>query len=453
MHLTKRFGIIAASQLPMHFLLAMKSPYSPLQFLLGASHASLNSLHRVLARIILLLLALHASFYLNFFLRNAILAKRLGDRDVIVGLTCLAILLTISSSALPAVRRWNYRLFYAIHVLAPAVLLPLLFLHVRHVRPYVVESAVVMLLNLATRLYTSTTLPMRLTMVPGTTSLVEISATKPVSMPRWNPGQHVYIRSPDGGPLSYLRSNPFTISNLQSSQNDADRTPLILVARALDGSTRRLAAEASAAAGGLVILKTIEGPYGPANPLPDLARFQRILLVAGGVGATFTVPLWRHVVETRAALGLGHHQHLRLVWAVRTLPEVGWAVGTFARIGAGDLPGSPGSGGRGGDERDIHVTAGAREVDGEIDMMSTADDLGDSEAAVASILENAGFGISRQRPDLRAIVDETLAASSTGPAAVIVCGPPAMTRAMRNSVERWVLRGHDVLWHAEQFGI
>ena len=132
MHLTKRFGIVAASQLPLHYLLAMKSAYSPVQMLTKMSHEQLNSAHQVLGRIIQILLSLHAMFYLNFFIQINVLAKRAKDRDVILGLVCISIITLTATTALASLRRWNYRVFYVVHVISATLFLPLAYFHVRH---------------------------------------------------------------------------------------------------------------------------------------------------------------------------------------------------------------------------------------------------------------------------------------------------------------------------------
>ncbi|KAL8877139.1 MAG: hypothetical protein Q9198_004794, partial [Flavoplaca austrocitrina] len=100
LHLTKRFGIIGASQLPLHYLLALKSSWSPITYLTRLSHEELNPYHRALGRIILLFVSLHASFYLNFFIQKSLLTKRIRDPDVILGLLAITTFLTVGTTAL-----------------------------------------------------------------------------------------------------------------------------------------------------------------------------------------------------------------------------------------------------------------------------------------------------------------------------------------------------------------
>src|SRR5947207_2371039 len=137
MHLTKRFGIVAASQLPFHYLLAFKPTSSPLTFAFRSSHEVLNPYHRMLGRIIILLLLLHGSFYMNFFALSSLLPKRLRDRDVVTGLTSLLLLLILGSTSISSIRNLSYGVFYLTHLFIATLLPLLLIFHVSHIRLYV----------------------------------------------------------------------------------------------------------------------------------------------------------------------------------------------------------------------------------------------------------------------------------------------------------------------------
>ncbi|KAI4117611.1 MAG: hypothetical protein LQ341_007657, partial [Variospora aurantia] len=172
LHLTKRFGIIAASQLPLHYLLALKSSYSPISLLTRLSHEELNPYHRALGRILLIFLSLHASFYLNFYVQKSLLLKRIRDADVILGLLAITSLLILGTTALARIRRKNYLLFFTVHVALSISLLPILYFHVSHLRPYILESALIYALLILQRNVSQTSTPSAtLARVPGTKNL------------------------------------------------------------------------------------------------------------------------------------------------------------------------------------------------------------------------------------------------------------------------------------------
>ena len=68
---------------------------------------------------------------------------------------------------------------------------------------------------------------------------------------------------------------------------------------------------------------TLEGPYGSARHFPQFseANFDHILLIAGGVGATFILPIFRQLKEEK-------HTETTMVWLVRRRAEtVGYSGG------------------------------------------------------------------------------------------------------------------------------
>jgi hypothetical protein len=447
MHLTKRFGIIGASQLPFHYLLAMKSPYSPVQKLTQLSHEQLNRAHQILGRVIQILLTLHAIFYLNFFILSGLLAKRTQDRDVILGLTCISIFTVLGTTALGFLRTWNYRVFYTVHVVGATILLPLLYFHVHHVRVFVLECAGVLLLNVLLRTLSTAKYPGSLSLLSGT-NLVQV--TVPLSGPtkQWRPGQHVYLHPPSSSESklpSRMRMNPFTVASLPKKDGQ-----LLLVARTLSGNTRSLALAARSAemrAGNDSMTLIIEGPYGVSAYLPDFSKFDRVLLIAGGVGATFIIPLWRHIRDSRRNGHMPKDGDIRLVWSVRKLAETSWAfppisteAGSKANFTAGE-------------EKEIYVTGvkgGAVNSSHDSIELAETDTLVDADDEKQ--LLDQGIAVKHNRPDLREIVDETFN-GHVGKVAVLVCGPVGMGTQLRYEVGRWVKRGKNVYYHAEIFGM
>src|SRR6202012_3862799 len=70
----------------------------------------------------------------------------------------------------------------------------------------------------------------------------------------------------------------------------------------------------------------VEGAYGQARRFaPALLhageRDEEILLVAGGVGATFTVPVYLSLLAKR-----GSSRHIRFVWFVKTAEDAEWGL-------------------------------------------------------------------------------------------------------------------------------
>ncbi|KAF2648013.1 hypothetical protein K491DRAFT_699250 [Lophiostoma macrostomum CBS 122681] len=155
LHLTKRFGLIAASQLPIHYLLAMPHPYSPLQLLRKGSYRANMSLHQVTGRIILSFFAAHVVLYSYAFVQMSIFWQSVRNPKITVGLISAGILFVLGVTSTGLFRRRQYRWFYRVHVTGSSIILVLLFFHVEHIRIYLLESAVVVITNAALKFFSS----------------------------------------------------------------------------------------------------------------------------------------------------------------------------------------------------------------------------------------------------------------------------------------------------------
>ncbi|KAJ4993846.1 ferric reductase like transmembrane component [Stagonosporopsis vannaccii] len=488
LHLTKRFGQIGASQLPLHYLLAMRAPYSPVQWITRLSHEQLKAAHQVLGRIVYLLFILHAVFYFVFFAMSGFLAKRIKDWDVIFGIITLILFAAISTTALGFVRRRNYRVFYISHIAIANFIIVPMYLHVSHIRLYVYEIIVVECLHLIFRAIRMKMYQGTLRLLPGT-NLVQIRIPLPDKHAalNWHPGQHVYLTRPWGSakaPSYYQqwlmanKSNPFTIASLPSVDRE-----LLLIARTLNGNTKHLAALAhqlSKGGQGLPMLPTatgdipilplaLEGPYGASTRLPDLTDFDNVLLVAGGVGATFTMPIYRAIAEYHDTTP-GATQ-VRFIWAVQTLADTQWAFPDTSGAETDDDPRA--------DQREeaisngllnrpctveVYVTRAAARGPSSAPVFAIADDddeaehieLQESEQLLNSSSEEAlerprkGMTVHHGRPQMREIVDEVFSRGTR--TAVLCCGPKRLTGDLKRSVEVYLRKGSDVYWYDETFG-
>ncbi|KAK0280456.1 hypothetical protein LTR91_001332 [Friedmanniomyces endolithicus] len=458
LHVTKRFGIIASSQLPLHYLLALKSPFSPLQLLTRCSYETLNNSHQLLGRIITLLLYLHAAFYLNFYVLLGLLGTKLKETYVLCGIFGILAFTAVGTTALSPLRKWSYRVFYITHVSLATAILPVLFFHVSHVRVYLYETAAIYALNVALRALTSHSLPGKLKLVPGT-NLLEIEVPlhhrhQHALRRRWQAGQHAYV-SLSGHPLlRTFKSNPFTVASLPGVD---DR--LRFVARVLDGNTAKLAHAAGSDDAKTNGLLTIEGPYGVGTHAEALLRYDRVVFVAGGVGATFIVPLYRQLLaDLSPSPGSYRRQKVSFLWIVRSEAEVSWAIpvdekgreGFVERLsvyvtGGGHLSRKPANGRSTG----TRMAANDHEVEDEgIELEEHKGLLSSSEASLEGVSTSTG------RPNLAHLVDQAFAHRGDNNAekvAFVVCGPQGLSRALRREVGRWVARGREVWFWDESF--
>ena len=447
LHLTKRFGIVAASQLPLHYVLAAKS-WSPVQYLTRMSHEELNPYHRLLGRMLIAFFFVHAAMYLNFYIQMNLLLKRIQDRDVILGLTAITSFIVIGTTALAKIRTWNYRLFFYLHVILSASLLPILFFHVSHIRRYIIESAAIYLILILQRNVSQTTAEATVELIPSTNLLsISIPLTKSLSSKTYTQGQHIYLGFPSLP--QKLRINPFSIAN----RDPHGDKKIELVARVLSGTTTILADHAVKQK---TTSLTLEGPYGSTNHFPDLASYDRVLFVAGGVGATFTLPLYLDLLHRDAS---GEKvPSMRFVWSVRQSADAGWGIKRLLEA-CGTLPVSFSAYTTQSDLRGRNLEPSARRTQ-DISAAETSDSielqerdrlLSDS-SSPEGVASRSAKEMQNGRPDFRAVVDEVFSHDGGERVAVLVCGPSGMGTSVRREVRRWVWRGRDVFWHGEEFG-
>ena len=147
MAITKRFGIIAASQLPIHYLLAMPYPNSPLRLLFKAPRSLNLALHKVTGKIIIAFFAAHVTLYSSAFVQMGLFWSSVTQFKIIVAVISASILFVLGATSAGFFRRSNYWWFYRVHVVGSVVILPLLFFHVSHIRLYLYESGAVVLAN------------------------------------------------------------------------------------------------------------------------------------------------------------------------------------------------------------------------------------------------------------------------------------------------------------------
>ncbi|KZL72053.1 ferric reductase like transmembrane component [Colletotrichum incanum] len=456
LHLTKRFGVIAVSQIPFQYLLALKS-FSPIAKVFSTSHEELNKWHRVLSRVTLSLLMLHAMFYLNFFVAKGIVQKRLFAPIVFAGVVAFAAMNMMTSTATAAVRRYSYRVFFVTHLIGAFAIPPLVFFHAKPARLFMAKAIIVFLIDLTVRRLRTVMAPSKLETIPGT-NLVKISASIPqnkVNAFRTRPGSHIYLSvppaaRPGAGPTSSeamlfeFLFNPFTVASVDEETGD-----LTLVARQLDGPlTKHLGRFANAGTGiddGKVPL-CIEGPYGAASLHFDKlisSSVDRVLLVAGGVGATFTVPIYQAILQDNP------NAKVELVWSVRGESDATWA------MAADKSPTSV------LDDPNVHIyltgdALNSNSTGPMAGLPAETNPEGEMEMSAMSPRDGRRNRLTsehnRKRPDLRKIVDDFFKQGTEERVAVLVCGPAAMGREVREYVGAWVMRGREVVWHNEGFG-
>lgn len=430
----------------------------------------------------------HACLYLFGFFLLGSLKKRIVDIDVVLGMTAFTHITVLVISASVFVRRIAYRVFFQVHTIVAIVIIPVLFMHSKHIRPFLYQTIAVYLFSSISRFFNATKHHATLELLPES-SVIGISFPTMPSSRSWTPGQHLYLWAPRriGG---YLHSNPFTVASLPGE--DGQVTLILRVRKGNTHTLRRIIEDCTIPCSQIsrpeYIARSLklEGPYGASRRLPSFFTFDRILFIAGGIGATYTLPLFRNFQACQNARKSKFpiRTEARFVWAAQSLEHTTWALLFFKDTRTLDTRAAA-------HERELYITrhVGARAaetVDGDIELVERrryANDSGSSGAVAASlevqqhsnvdsapgspvatssasvppdhspaeIWTDAGFAVRYGRPRVREILDETFAGNVKN-VGVFVCGPWEMGREVRKEVGKWIRKGRKVYLHEEMFG-
>ncbi|KAI0164313.1 ferric reductase NAD binding domain-containing protein [Hypoxylon sp. FL1284] len=301
-----RFGWMATGNMVFVVFLALKN--TPLAFLTAYSYERLNVLHQIAGYTTLLFTILHGSMYASYFIENdriEILQEDVVTAGIVLG---FAVLFTCLAGTI--VKRFNYELFYVIHVVLFLVIAVALGLHRPSFNPDKGLYATVILaalwfsdrlIRFGRLVYNSINNEATIHALPdGGTRIV---LKKPILRAR--PGKHCYVWLPR---IRALETHPFTI---------VASDPMELVINTYSGFTRDL--HKYALENTCTSLKvSVEGPYGTD---PDPLDFDKVVLVAGGSGATFTFGIAADMLDRMAE---NSQQQIDFIWAVKGQDNITW---------------------------------------------------------------------------------------------------------------------------------
>lgn len=279
--------------------LALKN--TPLAILTAYSYERLNVLHQIAGYTTMVYTILHGSIYAAYFINHGRIS--ILQEDVVTAGIILGFALLFSVLAGMVLRRYNYELFYIVHVILFVLIVVTLGLHRPSFNPDQGLYATVILgalwfadrlLRFCRLVYNGVNNEAYIYALPnGGTRII---LKKPIMRAR--PGKHCYVWLPA---IRAFESHPFTIV-----AND----PMELVINTYSGFTRDLHKYALQHPGASLRVSA-EGPYGT---LPDPMDFDKVVLVAGGSGATFTFGM---AADMLRRMSEDSQQQIDFIWAVK----------------------------------------------------------------------------------------------------------------------------------------
>ncbi|KAG8830618.1 hypothetical protein FRC17_004625 [Serendipita sp. 399] len=367
------------------------------------------------------------------------------------GFAALGPLIWLYIGSLPIARKALYEGFYLLHICAAIIFVAFLWKHgftYLDTDAYMKATLILFGFGFLTRFFFMVLTNVlfrhraKLSLQSGS-----IRITVPTNL-KWSPGMHIFIRFLHVRPLE---SHPFTISSLPTTKGEERENELVFFVRPESGFTRTLADVAGRSPPEKEFPIILDGPYGESAMNP-LRAYDSVLLLAGGTGITFIVPLLSDLVSSMKAKN-SLCKTIDLVWTVKDIQ----LIKSFesAILEAQQTARSVG----GTVSVQIHVTSRSRGSE-EAQLESSpsekkASDEGDDHHS--DQLELAQ-GAHRGRPNIPSIV-ASKSTTWTGHAAVAVCGPLSFMTDTSNAVagvQLDILRGrstcHEMHLRSETFG-
>ncbi|KAH7908727.1 ferric reductase NAD binding domain-containing protein [Hygrophoropsis aurantiaca] len=487
-----RAGMLAASQFPLITALGTKN--NVVSLVTGISYEKLNYVHRIMARSCMALLWIHggSEVYTSdiFYLSAAWL--RIG----ITALVALTLLVVIS---VRPIRQEAYEFFFYIHFALVLIFLLGAYFHTKatHSSYWIWPSFIFWALDRFIRLCRlvvfnhsyfgfhsgSGTMDGMAELLSD--NVVRLCLHRPPHF-HWSPGQTSYLIMPSVSKFPF-EAHPFTIASFESSLfppigvetegktigGETDQTgsgtslsfwkELVFLINVKKGFTKRLQ-EVAAKHGRVKVF--VDGPYGPA---PNLNSFNTSVLIAGGSGVSYTLPVFLDIIE-HVRNNRSDCRHVVFIWVVREASHIRWIEGALTKavqlapiwlnLSIRLFTTSPAI-------SQVPISSGTPSLGGHDSCPSQAASQGsnmksekcpeDNDNAL-SLKLMPGVLIEQGRPDLRKLLHDEVA-SSTGRMSVNVCGSEPIARCVRNALRfpvsspSSVLKGGpSVKLHVEAFG-
>ncbi|KAK7032505.1 ferric-chelate reductase Frp1 [Paramarasmius palmivorus] len=339
-----RAGFMALAQLPVVFLFATKNSIVSLLLGPGNGYERLNFIHRWSGRGMFLGAVLHGALWISNHIQWDI--QIIGSQKETSGVAALALICLIVLTSVRPMRIYFYQAFFVLHVLLFVAFFVTICYHTIYAPPWIFPPLAFYGFDMLLRLFKYRIKDATLTPVDSQMTLIRI----PHCDAGWEAGQHVRLRVFFSGRV--FESHPLSIMNAPSTTScltGINGSGIILGARVRGDWTRALNTYARAEKTAVLssgpnkldeevisdvpIQVMIDGPYGGCSI--DLGRYESILLIAGGSGATFTLGLLDDIVGRCIRLGRSGGERTRRIefaWCVRSFGAIEWFAPMLADI-------------------------------------------------------------------------------------------------------------------------
>lgn len=483
-----RSGMLAASQFPLITALGTKN--NIISLITGISYDKLNYVHRMISRVVFVLLLVHVG---GEVVRHAPFQPFFAKLWLIWGLISVVALTILCIVSLRPIRAQAYELFFYVHFAMASTFLVGAYFHTQEFADtfWIYPCFIIWGLDRLIRFLRLVAFnhsyfgfksgsTMDATAELLSDDFVRLRFHRPSHF-HWTPGQTAYLIMPSVSRLPF-EAHPFTIASFNSTLFDVPATPtseksaatcvaernigssasfwkeLVFFINVREGFTARLR---DAALKGDKVKVFVDGPYGPS---PNLGSYDTSVLVAGGSGVSYTLPVLLDIIE-RVRNGETNCRRVVFIWSIRNIDHIHWIDDVLIRALRLAPPSLSIS-------IHIHVTGAPATIETLPRSYGPKDDAEpDSPLEMVELQDRKAMEISNdslfaiesvklvhERADLRAILGDEVKVA-TGRMSVSVCGSQSMARSVRSALQFPVSSplsiangGPSVTLHIESFG-
>ncbi|CAI7584936.1 unnamed protein product [Penicillium glandicola] len=300
----KRFGWISVANLVLLVFLALKN--TPLAPLTATSYEKLRPLHKVAGYTCMFTSVMHGTVYLSAWSVSGDLAEMQDSQNFSGAIAGFAMVI-IGFSTITYFMRGYYELFYMLHISMFILIMITVGMH----RPKFTTSTVIIVIFTAS-LWTLDRIirgakivwnffgnSLTITALPNDALRVKLSRRM-----HSTPGSHAFLWVPA---IRWIESHPFTLLSSNPSE---------FVIRVYDGFTRDLY-KAAVESPGRSLRCSVDGAYGQ---VPNFKVFDKVVLVAGGSGASFTFAIALDLIGASNK----EVKSIDFIWVVRHRETLEW---------------------------------------------------------------------------------------------------------------------------------
>ncbi|CAG7974986.1 unnamed protein product [Penicillium nalgiovense] len=430
---SKRFGWISVANLVLLVFLALKN--TPLAPLTATSYEKLRPLHKVAGYTCIFTSVLHGIVYVSAWSKIGHLAG-MKEHEIFVGPIAGCAMLIIGFSTITYFMRGYYELFYMLHIIMFILIMITVGMH----RPKFSTSVVIIviftaclwtldrIIRGAKMLWNFFGNSLTVTALPGNALRVKLSRRMHCS-----PGSHAFLWVPA---LRWAESHPFTLLSSDPSE---------FVIRVYDGFTRDLY-KAAQEFPGISLRCSIDGAYGQ---IPNFKVFEKVVLVAGGSGASFTFAIALDLIEASNKAV----KSIDFIWVVRHRESLEWFAQELNQLqshpevnliihvtGQTDLPGTSSSTSPNSSSEKVSAKDHVILTESSPAILTSDPEKGAEQQPTGNVSSSVK-GILPGRPN----IDNLIAAAAAGSARlddrIIVgaCGPSRLMSTTRKAVDNELL--------------